>query len=59
MPAIRFEGATLRYGAGKPPIWFEVGQQDTSWYGRREGDSAVLKLDATKAADLVKAFKAL
>jgi hypothetical protein len=55
-PALR---VALRHAGGRPPVWFEVGSKDGAYYGRREGDVAVLKLDATKAADLVKAFSEL
>jgi Domain of unknown function (DUF4340) len=48
---------TLRYGEGKPPAWFEVGTKDGAYYGRRVGDTSILKLDPAKAAELVKAFK--
>ena len=40
----------------KPETSFEVGEKGGTYYGRRAGDQAVLKLDATKAADLVKKF---
>ena len=41
---------------GKPETSFEVGEKGGTYYGRRAGDQAVLKLDATKAAELVKKF---
>lgn len=50
---------TIRYGAGKPPAWFEVGRKDGAAYARRPDDQTVLKLDTSKAEDLVKAFKEL
>jgi hypothetical protein len=37
----------------------EVGRKDGAVYARRNGDSAVLKLDATKAEELLKAFSEL
>jgi hypothetical protein len=52
-PSVR---VTLRLGAGRPPVWFEVGSKDGAFYARREADNAVMKLDPTKAAELVKAF---
>lgn len=55
-PALR---VTLRYGAGKPPTWFEVGRKGDGAWARREGDVAVLKLDPAKTDELVKAFGGL
>lgn len=53
-PALK---VTLKYDdAEKPAAWFEVGQKDGAWYARRVDDAAVLKLDAAKAAELVKSF---
>ncbi|PYQ13367.1 MAG: hypothetical protein DMF80_15820 [Acidobacteria bacterium] len=43
----------------KPESFFEVGEKGGAYYARRAGDEAVLKLDATKAADLVKKFSEL
>ena len=43
----------------KPMAWFELGQKDGAWYAKRVDDSAVLKLDAAKAAALVKSFSEL
>ena len=40
----------------KPEASFEVGEKGGTYYARRAGDQAVLKLDATKASDLVKKF---
>jgi hypothetical protein len=34
----------------------ELGKKDGSYYARRSGDAALLKIDATKAEELVKAF---
>jgi hypothetical protein len=34
----------------------ELGKKDASYYARRTGDSAILKVDATKAEELLKAF---
>ncbi len=50
---------TLRYGKGKDPTWFEIGQKGGVSYARRADDASVLKLDAAKADDLLKAFKDL
>jgi hypothetical protein len=43
----------------KGESWIEVGKKDGAVYARRNGDSAVLKLDATKAEELIKAFAEL
>ena len=40
----------------KPEASFEVGEKAGTYYARRAGDQAVLKLDPAKAADLVKKF---
>jgi hypothetical protein len=40
----------------KPAAWFEIGQKDGAWYARRVDDTAILKLDPAKAAELVKGF---
>jgi hypothetical protein len=34
----------------------ELGKKDASYYARRTGDAAILKVDATKAEELLKAF---
>jgi Domain of unknown function (DUF4340) len=53
-PALR---VSLKYDDAKKPVaWFEVAQKDGAWYARRVDDTAVLKLDAAKAAELVKGF---
>ncbi len=53
-PALK---VSLKYDdAKKPASWFEVGQKDGAYYGRRVDDAAVLKLDPAKAAELVKSF---
>ena len=39
--------------------WIEVGKKDGAVYARRNGDAAVLKLDPTKADELLKAFAEL
>ena len=43
----------------KPETSFEVGEKGGTYYARRPGDQAVLKLDAAKAAELVKKFSEL
>jgi hypothetical protein len=50
---------TLKMGEGKPESWFEVVVKDGAGYARRDGDQAILKLDAAKIEELVKAFKEL
>ena len=52
-PALR---VTLRHAGGRPPAWFEVGTKDGASWARREGDDAVMKLDAGKATELITAF---
>ncbi len=43
----------------KGESWIEVGKRDGAVYARRSGDAAVLKLDPTKAEELLKAFSEL
>jgi hypothetical protein len=43
----------------KGESWIEVGKKDGSFYARRNGDAAVLKLDPTKAEELLKVFSEL
>jgi hypothetical protein len=43
----------------KAESWIELGQKDGAFYARRNGDSAILKLDPTKAEELLKAFSEL
>ena len=43
----------------KGESWIELGKKDGSFYARRSGDSAVLKLDPAKAEELIKAFSEL
>ncbi|MGE5125340.1 MAG: DUF4340 domain-containing protein [Betaproteobacteria bacterium] len=40
----------------KGPSWIEIGKKDGAFYARRNNDAAVLKLDPTKAEELLKAF---
>ena len=42
----------------KGATWFELARKDGTVYARRDGDEAILKLDA-KANDLIEAFKKL
>jgi uncharacterized protein DUF4340 len=55
-PALK---VTLRFDGGKAPVTFELAEREGASYARRSGDTAVLKVDAKKAADVVKAFKEL
>jgi hypothetical protein len=43
----------------KGESWIEVGKKDSAYYARRNGDTAILKLDPTKAEELLKAFNEL
>ncbi len=43
----------------KGDSWIELGRKDGVYYGRRSNDASVLKLDAAKAAELLKAFSEL
>jgi hypothetical protein len=52
-PALR---VTLRYAEGKPNAWFEVAKKNGAAWARRPDDVAILKLDAAKADELIKAF---
>ena len=47
---------SLRHSGGRAPAWFAIGTRDGAYFGQREGDDAVMKLDGPKAAELVKAF---
>lgn len=49
----------LRHAGGRPPVWFEVGTKDGAYFGRREGDAAVMRLDPVKAVELINAFTGL
>jgi len=55
-PALR---VSLRFEDDKPEQWFEVGQKGSDYFARRIDDQALLKLDAEKAEELIKAFKEL
>lgn len=58
-----------RYGLDAPALkvtvkakgesWIEVGKKDGSYYARRSHDTSVLKLDPTRAEELLKAFAEL
>jgi hypothetical protein len=43
----------------KSNSWVELGKREGEYFARRSGDDAVLKLDATKAAELVEALEGL
>ena len=63
-PAYGLDAPVLRVSlkyedAQKPLAWFELGQKDGAWYAKRADDTAVLKLDPAKAAELVKNFTEL
>jgi hypothetical protein len=59
-------GPLATYGLDAPALkatvkakgdsWIEIGKKDGAYYARRNGDAAVLKLDPTKAEELLKAF---
>jgi hypothetical protein len=53
LPAVR---VTLRFDGDKKEDWFEVAVRGEEAFGRRRGDSAVLKLDKTKTEALIKTF---
>jgi hypothetical protein len=50
---------TLKLGAGKPLIVLVFGRKDGTAYSRRPGDAAVLKLDAAKVDEALKALREL
>jgi len=49
----------VRLGAGKGEATVAIGRKDGTVYARRSGEPAVLKLDAAKADELIKAFREL
>jgi hypothetical protein len=55
-PAVK---VSIRYAGGKPPTWFEIAKKDGAAYARRPDDAAILKIDATKADELIKVFSEL
>ena len=55
-PALK---ASFKYEGARPAATFELGQKDGAFYARRAGDTAVLKLDPAKGAELLKSFKEL
>jgi hypothetical protein len=55
-PAVR---VSIRYAAGKPATWFEIGKKDAAAYARRPDDGSILKVDPAKADELIKAFSEL
>lgn len=50
---------TLRLTGGKPPVVLEFGKKDAGYHSRRPGDDAVLKLDAAKVEEALKALREL
>jgi hypothetical protein len=50
---------TLRHVAPKPTVSFELGMKGDDVFGRRPDDAAILKLDKTKAQELIDGFKGL
>jgi hypothetical protein len=50
---------TLKMGTGKPLIVLVFGRKEGSVYSRRPGDDAVLKLDAAKVDEALKALREL
>jgi hypothetical protein len=50
---------TLELQGGKPKVRIELGRKDGAYYSRRPGDDAVLKLDAAKVEEALKALKEL
>ena len=49
----------IRSGAGKGEQKIELGKKDGALYARRPGDAAILKVDAAKTEELIKAFSEL
>jgi Domain of unknown function (DUF4340) len=47
----------IRMGSGKGQSQLAVGKKGDAAYARRSGDAAILKLEAAKADELMKAFK--
>jgi hypothetical protein len=43
----------------KGESWIELGRKDDAFFARRNGDDAILKLDKSKAEELLKAFSEL
>ena len=50
---------SVRLVGGKPPAILEIGKKDSSYYSRRPGDDAILKLDSAKVEEALKAVKEL
>src|SRR6185503_229809 len=48
---------TLKLTGGKPPVVLELGKKDAAYFSRRPGDDAVLKLDAAKVEEALKALR--
>jgi hypothetical protein len=50
---------TLKQGGGKPALTVEVGRKDGKLHARRDGDDALLELDAAKYDEALKELNAL
>ena len=50
---------TLKLSGGKPAVTLEFSRKDGAYYSRRPGDDAVLKLDAAKVEEALKALAEL
>lgn len=50
---------TLKLSGGKPAVTLEFARKDGAYYSRRPGDDAVLKLDAAKVEEALKALAEL
>jgi hypothetical protein len=50
---------TLAREQAKPPVTLVFGRKDDAVYARRPGDAAILKLDAAKLDEALKAFREL
>jgi hypothetical protein len=55
-PAVK---VTMRLSGGKPPVTIELSKKDGSYYSRRPGDEAVLKLDTAKVDEALKVMREL
>ncbi len=59
-PAYGLDAPALKVTVkAKNESWVELGRKDGTFYARRNGDSAILKLDPSKAEELLKAFSEL
>lgn len=55
-PSVR---VSLHFEGGKKEDWFEVSVRGEAGFARRKNDASVLKIDKTKAENLIKAFTSL